>query len=295
MANTLDEIVIATYSYLNENRDSTTYDEATKVIPKINDVQFYICQGEYKNILNNTLLKGGDLRFLRKKIYFNNILPSSLTADVAIGDVVINMDTTNFSNTGYVYVQGNVCKYTGKTPTQLTWVTGVLCPARIGMKVEQIYLIPNDANRTFKFELQLPYNQTCSFYLSDFRFDNTLTSYFQLLGDNTADNNFLRIVYVGPTQDFWLYYYRNAIDMVSLSDETELPNNYGTNVIAAIAAGELLWETEEDDHSQKVLQLGYSKLEMFYNHETLLHKNFREQVQWKRGQNYATFINYPYR
>ena len=129
-------------------------------------------------------------------MYFHNITPSALTATLNIGDVVINMDTTNFSPSGYVYIQGNVCQYTGITPTQLTGVTGVQGTANIGMIVEQIYLIPSDANRTFKFELQLPYNQTCSFYLSDFRFDNTLASYFQLLGDDTPDNNFLRIKYI---------------------------------------------------------------------------------------------------
>ena len=79
MANTYQEIIKKVYYLLAVDEDSTTYDKATKVKPKVNSVIKDICKGRYKSVLDNTIIKGGDLPFLQKQAWFETNRATALT------------------------------------------------------------------------------------------------------------------------------------------------------------------------------------------------------------------------
>jgi hypothetical protein len=68
---TLAQIKDEVYYLLNQRQNSQVYDYATRVLPKINRVQTQICKGLYVDVLTRQRYKSGDLRFLRKRMFFS--------------------------------------------------------------------------------------------------------------------------------------------------------------------------------------------------------------------------------
>jgi hypothetical protein len=91
MSNTLDEIIGRTYTHLSVDADSETYKKETIVIPKINAVISQICRREYKNLLNNTMISGGDLRFLRKQIFIPRYDKKVIVEGADVGAVTLKL------------------------------------------------------------------------------------------------------------------------------------------------------------------------------------------------------------
>jgi hypothetical protein len=49
-------------------------------------------------------------------------------------------------------------------------------------------------------------------------------------------------------------------------------------IIAPIVAGELLYTTEEDQQGEKLLNISYDQLEMFYADQVQFNKQYRRKV-----------------
>lgn len=291
MSNTLGEIVDETYFLMWEDNSSTTY-PFSRVVDKINTIISMVCSGEFKDIIrstsaNNVIYKAGDLRFLRSKLFLEKKPWSPTTWQVNIWDASISIDTSNFSASWYAMLWGNIFQYTWITPTTLTWVTWVIGNFVEWTLVEQVFIIPSDADRSFRVTNILPKNIGLWFPNQDNKFDVSANAYFSIIPDtNSTDNNFIYIPWTYTNPSFWFEYYKKPNELVATNDVTILPWNYGKEVIAPLCAWELLYESEETTDWVAKLQLGYSKLALFYSKYKDFNKQFRDQVEWKRQNNY---------
>lgn len=278
-ANTLQEITDRIYLIMNEKTTSTTFDRTKYVIPVVNEVLGDICKWSLTNILTSRPITGGDLRFVRKQSYFTNVPKATLSADVAVGDTTIQFDTTHFSSEGYIVIEQNVIKYSGKTATEITGCERVSTSHASAKEVRQVFKIPGNATKPFRL-FDLNNNQEVLYY--DFRdrdiSHNTL-NFFTVIGDGISNNQNYIFVNNSNENKFVLDYYEQNSTLVNDTDKCSLPENYGVKVVAPIVAGMLLYHSDEPDKGSRILQMGYSELQSMYSWFSNQKKNYRRRVQ----------------
>ena len=276
---TLNQIRDEVYYLINQRHNSQVYDFNTRVLPKINRVQTQICKGFYVSVLNWQKYKAWDLRFLRKKIYFNSVSNIVTSANVSAGAATIPLaPTTNLPNFWFLYCNWIVIQYTWKTLNSVTGVTWLIVPLQSWQPIMQAIQIPNDADRTFQlfqiiewgYELEVPY--------TDMTHQTNKYFSFKIVEDQTTINNFVIVQWRRSDNGFLLYYYAKSQDLVNLSDTSTIPDPYALEVLSKIIAWELLRETEQDPQSERLLTLWYSKLEWMYNSFNDFHQPDRMDV-----------------
>lgn len=90
------------------------------------------------------------------------------------------------------------------------------------------------------------------------------TTYWELVNFSSTVK-YLDIVWYKWEKDvFELRYIEDATDMSDDSDTTNLPDDYGTRVIAPLVAGKLLLHTEQANRAKEYLQEWYAELSDMY-------------------------------
>jgi hypothetical protein len=85
MQNTLQQVVDAVYVNLSVDSDSATY-PLSRVVDKIHSVIEQICNRQVFNLIKQTIIKGGDLRFLRKQIAIEHYFKIPVAKSAEVGD-----------------------------------------------------------------------------------------------------------------------------------------------------------------------------------------------------------------
>lgn len=149
---TRSQITSAVYSKMGIKSDSTIFDLTATVIPKVQSYYESICSGNVTNILEQMrAYKAPFLRFLFRSEFFYNPTAPTLTTSASIGDVILNVDTSNLSASGWVLIEGQVIKYSGKTASTLTGLSpAVQLPIDGGTTVFQVFQLPVDLNKPFE-------------------------------------------------------------------------------------------------------------------------------------------------
>lgn len=212
------------------------------------------------------------LPFMFKKNFYTVVPSTSLTAIVSIGDTEVNFDTTNFLSSGAVLMEGDVVKYTGKSATQLTGVTGVSTGHAVDVTVHQLYELPSDISEDFSLRLPRNDNNHPDITRVDGRFESSNKEYYQVITDSDG-NQYIFVSGLNSDEDkLLLQYIPSTTDMVNNSDVCIIPDPYCLRIIPDLAAGELFLEKEEVDLAQIRLRTkAYPKLkEMYkkYNRQT---------------------------
>jgi hypothetical protein len=285
MANTLLEIVNRVYNHLWVDDDSTTYGKSVRVVPKINDVVAQICRREYKNLLKQNMIKGGDLRFLRKQTFIQRYDNKPLLADANVGATTISASPTIvWPANWYLYLNGEVVQYGPVSGNTIFLLTPLKQHARKWDHISVVYKIPSEANDTFELYRILKNGWLEETHYSDFRYPADADEFYTIVGNDTTTDNFLRLNFYNSVSmyNFWLFYYIKATKMANDSDTCILPDEYGNELVAHLAAGELLYETEQNKASEAFLNEGYWALQEFYNNFSSFNKDYRKAFQWKR-------------
>lgn len=80
-----------------------------------------------------------------------NSFPSfSPTVEITTDSTTITASETaleDVADAGYVYINGNVVRYTGKSSTQLTGVTGVTFTHGVNSIIRPLFILPPDFAR----------------------------------------------------------------------------------------------------------------------------------------------------
>lgn len=248
-----DEIVARTYQLLGEPSDVEEFDETEVVLPKIENVVGRICKWIFINPVDKQVYRWGYLPFLDASVFYTGVLPTSLTAAVATSDTTISFDATGFLTASvgdpqYIYVNGDIIKYTWKTSTTITGVTGIGVAHSSGDTVYQLYKLPSQITKPFS--LRKIVNSVTRYKIEhlDFRKEVGRSQYYTILRDGTTD--LLNIVGYGVDKFQMIYVDKNTT-MSTWSTECIIPEC--TEMVAHLSAGELLWEYEEyDDGKTKI-------------------------------------------
>jgi len=300
-ANTLQEIYERVYYILWEKTTSTTFDKNNYVIPYINELQCAIARRKVVNLLEgNKTVTAGDLRFLRKQLYISNVKDQKTTAAINVWDTTISVAADDFDTSGFVYINGNVIQYTGKTATTLTWVTQIQTAHESGSVVKQIYKVPSGAS--VPFQLQYVPRRWATYHNSqyfdrngenfveyiDFKNPKDLPQYYTIIGDDfTQDQQYVLIEGYNNTNDkFILHYYQDCNVLVNDTDRSILPKYYGVQVLAPLVAGELLYDTDEPVKAARILQKAYAKLKEMYEVYAEQVDEPRQKVRTRPFNNY---------
>jgi hypothetical protein len=151
--------------------------------------------------------------------------------------------------------------------------------------IEIVYRVPDDASDTFELYEQVSNGEKHKVPYSDFRYPNDTSYYWTVVGRNENGDNFVKLHTSGHYKRYWLYYYQKVERFADLTKYIILPDNYGIELVAPIATGELLYETEENLASQTFLNEGYGKLVSFYNKFSTFNKDSRREIKIDRGVN----------
>lgn len=288
MANTFDEIIAKVYNLLAVSNDSTTYDLATVVKPKINSVIEDVCKGRYQSVLEERVYQAGDLKFLKGKSFYDIVRPKALGAPLSVSDTTMTLVSSSYQPSGYVYIWWDVIYYAVNSWIDLQNITWQLTNHNLWDAVEQIYLMPADADRSFTLyeldrygaEIEVPYANSIHGMSQLVNYAVNVADTFWTVVNDSVGNNYLLIRSWRPEgTKFRLWYYRWVQPLVAGNSLCPIPWSAGLEIIAHISAGELLRDTEEDPHGSKLLKLGYSKLDTLYSNQVDYNKPSRQKVK----------------
>jgi len=293
MANTYAEIISRVYHHLAVDNDSTTYDLATVVKPKINSVIKNVSKWRYKNIIDKRIIKAGDLKFVKWKAFYDFVTPRPLGAPLSVIDWNMTLKSSEYLPAWYVYIVWDVIQYTGNTWTTLTGLTGTLTSHKLWDVVEQIYPVPADADRSFTmYEIDRYWVEQPIDYVNSIHGLWSTPSYSYWIGESiwtiVNDNSWNNYILIrsphGQNQKYKLWYYRKATTLLNDSDLCILPDDIWIEIIAPIVAWELLYTTEEDEQWMKLLNISYDMLEMFFADQVDFNKEYRKKVAvWNKA------------
>ena len=122
---TLADLRSTFYGILSESELSTDYPIA--IADKfINKAQLFICTGAVHNPITKERIEKGRLPFLDSDYFILTVQDTTLSAPFSAGATEITVASTSaFASYGALYINGDICTYTGKTSTTFTGVSGL--------------------------------------------------------------------------------------------------------------------------------------------------------------------------
>jgi hypothetical protein len=224
MANTRLEIDTRVVKLLNEASDSTTFDSTTRYA-LINEIQSKVCKGDIVDLVTNATYKSPFLRFLAKRQFLKTVQPVTAPA-IATTDTEITLTTTYLQSAGYMYINGDIIQYTGKSATQITGVTGIDSAQKSGEEIKQAYLVPSTAHKGFDLKMIKNGSETLIPFLDD-RAEKDIPLYYTLVIDDTTGNEFIVIEGINEDDEVLVFdYYVKSTDLSADGDTTDLPDDY---------------------------------------------------------------------
>lgn len=266
MANKLSEIIADAYRKMAEIDTSTQYDYDV-VKQKANDYHKAVCSGKVQRLFpapgHNEIwsITAKRLPFLERKTPIEWNWPIKLTADANIWAVELSLDTTDLASSWAIYIKWCLIKYTNKTATTITGVTGVTISLSTGDIASPLFQISNmNLYKPFDLIYQVQDQERSVVFIEDGMF--VPSSYYKVLND--WNDKYIYIVNLSSGL-YWLKYIYEPDDMENDDDECLLEGNNGRDIISSLIAGDLLFDSEETQFAQEKLTFGYSFLISFYN------------------------------
>jgi len=279
MAVNLAQIADGVYGKMGIPSTSTIFDRTKIVIPKINSVYLNTCMGYVANILDQTkTYKAPFLRVLSRSDFIHNPTATTLSSDANKGDLVLSLDTTNYLATGWVLVEGQVIKYTGKSATQLTGLSpAVQVKIESGKAVYQLFPFSGDISKPYQLQ-QVQDDFTVNFI------DDRAPKFGNYWTIKTSQDGTQDLVYINQQDvNYRLDYYIKPNEMTDDADESVLSDKDTIDIISNLVAGELLYSQYGDDplgvRGKVLLNTGYGNLETFYAQQAERAKVFRKTVK----------------
>jgi len=252
---TLWDIKTKTWQEMVVNSDSTTYN-TDRLWNMINEVGEEIIQKRVFNELSNSYVLWSDLPFYNDKFPITIINDLVLTASVAIADIAISLDTTDLPDTWAVQILWDIIEYTGKTATEITWVTGILVAHAEWDTVIPLYNLASDFYKPIKM-YKIVREEQVEILQKDVP-NVQLRSYYDIV--QKWDNWYIK----SKNLDLWIYYidYMKKYEaMTSDLDDSIFPDDIALNVIPFIVGWRLI---KDQDLRVQLLSEWYGKLAWTY-------------------------------
>jgi hypothetical protein len=281
MSKTLQDLRNQFYWILKEEEDTSAYSLSMADV-LLNSAQLRICSGSLVNPLNSNHIIKGKLPFLQgNKLY--TLTPYTYTSTtLSVWWTTIDTDTTNYPNTGAIYISGDIVTYTGKTLTQLTGCSGITFAHISGSKIYTLYALPSDCMNL----INVSYNSiqlTQLSYDEIFKWDRHLNwNYWIPLNNYVYNDNMVNInneymilnwqyiLYIGysgiPSTPLLIRYEKKSTTMLVWTDITTIPDEWAISTIPYIAVWEMLFNRGEEWRAAELLNFWYGQVREMYTY-----------------------------
>lgn len=291
MGNTLLQIDIRVIQNMWIDSDSTTYSKENRRVPKINSVISRICKGNYKNILTWQIYKGWDMWFLRKKEFVQSFEAIKTTEKIDSTNTTVACTTTaKIPTQWHINVNWCVFQYTGKTANSLTGVTGIVWVHPNGSNMQYVHKVASDCMKPHNlFYIQQETGKTLPRDFLDYKYQDVSDNYWTLIIDDVWEQ-YIHCNFPTSEENYWHIYYKKPTILTWDTDVTDIPDDYGVELIALLASWEMLRETEQRDQWKNQLTLAYAMLEEFNNNFIEQTKQYRKTIRRIKETNNAVYF-----
>lgn len=285
MSTTLQQLRNIWYAIIKESEGSSAY-PTVLMDSLINWAEKSICAWWITDVRSGNQIEKWPLPFLYSDSFYSTVQDVYLTADATIGWTTLDMDTTNLLSSGKVWINGNIITYTGKSATQLTWVTGIWFAHQSWDRVSQLFVLPTD----FAASVRCYYNWWYPLESKDYRDVFTSNNNYKHWEYNWYDSNssynydfnssistFYTIIqwqYLLPFQldetgkMLHLMYEKIPTTMSDVTDVCTIPDAYADRTIPYIAVWEFLYNRWEEWRWLELLWFWYWKIQEMYSFYT---------------------------
>ena len=245
---TLGTIKTRIWENLRQNPTSTVFSN-TVLDREIRIVAEDVWRGKIINPITGRVHRAGNMFFQNSQYSFRSGGAGVVTGEVNVGDGIIETDTTNLLPAWYVLIAGDIIKYTSKTETELTGVTGILKTYLIWDTLEQIYEIPT----TYDIMTSIEVLRGTVFSELSTQYEILRNESVPLIKLNNIDSwSVIRLKfitkYVHPTTD---------------DEDFPFPDMYGESVISDIVSGKIA-KKKLLPQADILLQQGFQSLSWMY-------------------------------
>jgi hypothetical protein len=142
-----------------------------------------------------------------------------------------------------------IISYTGKTANSITGCTGIISSFTAGTYFQKCFPLNTDFDKSYRLFHQYNNIQREVFEIQreDERFQRAKYRSFVIILDENTNNKFIVVRGFSNKDRFILKYYAQVTNMVNATDICIIPDDYALRVVPAIAAGELLMESQTED------------------------------------------------
>lgn len=243
MSNTLSQIADATYSAMKIKSDSTVFDRSSRVIPLIRGLERDVTTGSLASLLEQgKAYQSPVLSFMTRQAFYKTVKDPVLSADASSGDVTVSVDTTNLPASGALYGGGCVFTYSGKTATTVTGVSGLVRDLAAGTSVKLVFATPALYAKPFEcYDLDNGEREI------DFVDDRAPKTGLYYTEKAFHDGSASFLYFLKEDDNVRLSYVVRPEGLLEETSQTVLPNDYGINLLAKLAAGTLLFSEYGED------------------------------------------------
>lgn len=266
---TLGRVKQRVWTQLGQKSTSTNFSNEI-VDREINILANEIWRGKIVNPLTNRVHRAWELFWQEAMYSFRTNGGGTVTEPINVWDTTITMSTATLNPTGYLLLEGDIVKYSGKTATTITWVSGIQKTHKAWILAEQIY--------------QMPLNYEIMIWVVKVEWNRETEIQYEVIRD-------WEVPLVRLTKEQRIIKTRYVTKYVHPSDDTEdfpLPDSYGESVVADIVAWRLAYP-KGLPQAERLLQMWFNALSWMYMFYSKDKKDLNQKIlpqtrKWRYSQ-----------
>ena len=276
---TLSALTTLVYGKMGVPSDSTTFDSATVVKPRISSVYQNVCGGQIADMFKDgKVYMAPLLRVLAKQLFPNVPQPTKAASTTAAGTTSFPVaSSASYPSTGAVFCEGEVLTYSANVANTLTLTAPTAVQHVSGAEVDFVQAVPSDWGKPV--DAMDVSGQNYYDFVDDRGVPST-PDYFTVKPGPGTSGDFL---WFSDSGRFRVTYVLFPSALANDTDASVLPDKIDQDVIAPLVAGSLLWENFSDDplgvRGKGLLLAAYAALVTFYSQNAFKDKKFRRKVQ----------------
>lgn len=312
MANTktLQDMRDIYYGILKEDQDTSAYPYVL-ADTFFNSLQWDICSWVVTDLTSWNLdqIEKAALPFLFEDKYYTSVQDTYVWDDTLIvwWDTITTSSTTDFLSAWFLWINEDIVKYTWKTDTSFTWVTGIDFAHEPWARISQLFEVPDD----FATWIRAIYNNQITLRWRDYRdlylrLNDYKWGYWSnniVNANNTTIDRFAQNIEPFYTIVQWKYFLPFQLDvswnmihfiyekepeqMTEVTDLTTIPDKYASVTIPILAAADTLYNRWEEDRWLKLHRFGLGKIMAMYSYYS---NQNNEDLNWQRVETWKDMI-----
>ena len=270
------------FNLTGQTANSTNFNR-NRAVRKINSLSEKMWKGRVTNILNpQQTFRAGKLWFEELNIGYRVLSWGILTEPLNIWDTTVDANTEFLLPAWYARIGADFIRYTGKTDTTLTGISGQTTNHLSSERITQLYELPDNFFKPIKVDMITQDRDTS--IATEIPMAEEGRVFRKFYDIHRYDNKWLLEVEGFESNDeIRVNYQREYVKLSADTDLCSFPWDYGIDVVATLVAWEHMYQRGMPD-AQTVLNSGYTYLENMYQEFTNERRVIKQSI---RPQNYS--------